>query len=82
MRAADIKKLDKVAELYGKIADLLESVHEHTLEDPDEWMPVKNPTKVSSYIGNELSDVRSMNEWFVRKLQIIKEMQNDSKEAL
>ena len=82
MRAADIKKLDKVAELYGKIADLLESVYEHTLKDPEEWMPEKYPTRVSSYIENELEEVRYEKEWFVRKLQIIKEMQDDSKEAL
>lgn len=82
MRAADIKRLDKVAELLEKIADLLIIVRDHTLEDPDEWMPVKYPTKVSSWIENELADMRSEKEWFIRKLQIIKEMQNDSKEAL
>ena len=82
MRAADIKRMDRVVEYYNKIADLLDTVHHNTLKQNEEWMPVKNPTKVSSYIGNELSDVRSMNEWFVRKLQIIKEMQDDSKEAL
>lgn len=75
MKAADIKRLDKVAELYDKIADLLETVHEHTLQEPDEWLPSKVPTTVSSYIGHELIDVLHNKDWFVGKLKLIKEIQ-------
>lgn len=82
MRAADIERLDKVAELFDKIADLLIIVRDHTLEDPDEWITLRYPQKVSYFIKNELDNVRSEKEWFIRKFQIIKEMQNDSKEAL
>lgn len=82
MRAADIKRMDRVVEYYNKIADLLETVHHNTLKQDEEWMPGRVPVTVSNYIGHELIDVLHNRDWFVGKLRVIKEMQDDSKEAL
>lgn len=72
MKKSDIKKLEKVVDLYKKIEDILDDVHQNTL-GLEEYMPEKNPMTVSNYLGHELIDVAHMRIWFESKLKIIKE---------
>ena len=72
MKKSDIKKLEKVVDLYKKIEDILYDVHHNTL-CLEEYMPEKNPMTVSNYLGHELIDVALMRRCFEGKLKIIKE---------
>ena len=73
MKKSDIKKLEKVVDLYKKIEDILDAVHQSALTQDDEYMPERTPTTVATYLGYELIDVAHMRRWFEGKLKIIKE---------
>ena len=79
MKKSDIKKLEKVVDLYKKIEDILEDVHLSTFGS-EEYMPQRDTITVSNYLGHELIDVAHRRRWFEGKLHALKESNDYTEE--
>ncbi len=74
MKKRDIKKLEKVAELYGKIAELLDDVYDDALDESIE-MSDRGHTKVCirHLVRDSLEEAQNSKMFFNARIKQIKE---------